>query len=86
MTAQVVEKWNPFAKIRQDLFGVIDIVALDGRSIIGIQCTSGSNHSARRKKIEASTVIPLWKQSGGVIKLISWHKVKNRFQIKEETL
>ncbi len=27
-TAQVVEHWNPHAHIRQDLFGVIDIVAL----------------------------------------------------------
>lgn len=27
-TAQVVEKWNPHARIRQDLFGVIDIVAI----------------------------------------------------------
>ena len=25
-TAQVVEKWNPYAKIRQDLFEVIDVV------------------------------------------------------------
>lgn len=26
-TAQVVEKWNPHARIRQDLFDVIDVVA-----------------------------------------------------------
>ena len=25
--AQIVERWNPFARVRQDLFQVIDIVA-----------------------------------------------------------
>lgn len=28
MTAEVVERWNPHAKVRHDLFGSIDIVAL----------------------------------------------------------
>lgn len=52
--AQVVERWNPHARVRQDLFGVIDIVAivpsaesdptpraLEGSApaIIGIQAT-----------------------------------------------
>lgn len=27
-TAQVVERWNPHARVRQDLFGVIDLVAI----------------------------------------------------------
>ena len=25
----IVERWNAFAKIRQDLFGIIDILAID---------------------------------------------------------
>jgi len=54
-TAQVVEKWNPHARIRQDLFGCIDLVMLDdaGLGVIGVQVTSGSAHSARvRKSLE----------------------------------
>jgi hypothetical protein len=36
---QVVEKWNPHARIRQDLFGCIDIVALvPGTEAIGGLC------------------------------------------------
>jgi hypothetical protein len=52
-TVQVVEKWNAFAKVRVDLFGFIDLVAMDGKCIYGIQSTSGSNLSARLKKIGA---------------------------------
>jgi hypothetical protein len=49
--AQVVEKWNAFAKIRVDLFGCIDIVAVrPGVPVLGVQCTSHGNLAARVKK------------------------------------
>lgn len=49
--AQVVEKWNAFAKVRKDLFDVIDIVAIrPGCPVLGVQCTSHSNLSARVTK------------------------------------
>lgn len=45
--AKVVEKWNPFAKIRQDLFGA-DVLALKpGEPVLVVQATPGSNHAAR---------------------------------------
>ena len=54
----VVEKWNHFARIRQDCFGFADLLACrpnknpGGRGdICLVQCTSGSNHGARVKKI-----------------------------------
>lgn len=47
----VVEHWNPFAKIRQDLFHFIDIVAIKEGVIKLIQVTSQSNVSARKNKI-----------------------------------
>jgi hypothetical protein len=52
--AGVVEKWNPHAKIRHDLWGWCDIVALCPKGeqcLIFIQVTSGSNHAARVAKI-----------------------------------
>jgi len=51
----IVEKWNPHAQIRQDLWGWCDIVALDPRrgETHFIQVTTGSNHAARRVKILA---------------------------------
>jgi hypothetical protein len=40
--AKVVEKWNPFAKIRQDLFGA-DILALKpGEPVLVVQATTDS--------------------------------------------
>ena len=50
---QIVEHWNAFARVRQDLFGIGDIlgISITGESHI-IQVTSYSNMNARIKKIE----------------------------------
>ena len=65
-TAQVVERWNPYARVRQDLFGCIDLVVLDGSSYgpLGVQVTSGSGHSARVKKSIAEPRVAEWLRSG----------------------
>lgn len=52
--AEVVEKWNPYARVRQDLFGFTDIVAVRGDSTLFVQCTSAANVPARRRKIADS--------------------------------
>ena len=36
----VVEKWNPFVKIRQDLFGFIDVLAIRENETLAVQVTS----------------------------------------------
>lgn len=85
MTCQVVERWNQFAKVRQDLFGFIDIVAMATSGvatsglepgIIGVQCTSGEggNRAARRAKIIAEPKAFTWLKAGGEIWLITWAK------------
>ena len=77
------EKFNPHVGpfgIRQDLFGFIDIVALDPEhGIIAIQSTSGGCHSGHRKKIlEDRTIRAMeWLECGKgrtKIWLISWTK------------
>ena len=47
--AEVVERWNPHARIRQDLFGFGDIIAIRwGESgPLLVQCTGGANMSKR---------------------------------------
>ena len=48
-TAKVVEHWDPYAKIRQDLFGM-DILALKPvEPVLVVQATTGSNHAARAR-------------------------------------
>ncbi|HEX7325184.1 MAG TPA: hypothetical protein VF292_07505 [Rhodanobacteraceae bacterium] len=46
-TAEVVERWNPHARVRHDLFNVADILAVRGAETLAVQVTSGSNVPAR---------------------------------------
>lgn len=79
-TCHVVEHWNAFSRRRIDAFGFIDILAIrDGDAICGMQCTSGSNVSARRTKIvqECSVAARAWLSSGR-IEVWGWRKVGPR--------
>lgn len=73
-TCQIVEKWNPHARIRQDCFGFGDILAYHRRKgmVALIQTTSASNFTARRKKIMVSPHRDGWKASFGKIILHGW--------------
>lgn len=78
-TAQVVEKWNAFAKRRIDLFGVIDIVAIhpDAIGCKGIQTTSGSNMSARIAKAMAEPTLKTWLKTGNSFVIHGWRTIKD---------
>ena len=83
----VTEHWNSFARIRQDLFGFADLIAIDRDKgeIILVQVTSQGNHSTRRNKIQAAVEAKEWILAGGLILLLSFKKDKsNRWQSKEE--
>ncbi|HEY3319590.1 MAG TPA: hypothetical protein VGP72_03835 [Planctomycetota bacterium] len=74
-TAQVVEHWNSFAHIRQDLFGVIDIVAVaPGRGFFGVQATSSTNISTRVAKSKAEPRLKTWLEAGGRFAVVGWGK------------
>jgi hypothetical protein len=79
--AQVVEHWNPFAKVRQDLFKWIDIVAVHPKlaGVIGIQTTTASNVSARAQKARHNPALKAWINAGGRLLLHGWEKKKNRW-------
>ncbi len=70
----VAEHWNSFSKRRVDLFGFVDLVALTGQAIVGIQTTSRGNASSRRRKIDDLETATAWRQSGGVIEVWGWAK------------
>lgn len=72
---QVVEKWNAFAKIRQDLFGCIDIVSIGSHGILGIQACARSSVSARLEKAQAQPGLRQWLASGGLFVVQGWGKV-----------
>ena len=75
-TAQVVERYNPYAHVRIDLFGFIDIVAIkegeDG--VVGVQTTTASGFSARYKKILGIPAARIWLEAGNKILLHGWAK------------
>ena len=75
-TAAVVEKFNSFVKIRQDLFGFIDILAIraDKTGCFGVQATSSANHNSRVYKAKASPHLKTWLASGNSFEVWSWGK------------
>ena len=77
----IVEHWNPHARIRQDMFGIIDIVALDHtRGVLGVQCT-GSAFAEHHRKLtgERREACQDWLLTpGAYLELWGWRKVKKR--------
>lgn len=75
--AQVVERYNPHARRRVDLYGWIDIVALDGKpGVLGVQATSASNLSSRVQKIcgECAEAAEEWLRAGNRAEVWAWSK------------
>jgi translation initiation factor IF-1 len=71
------ERWIPMMKIRQDLFGFIDLLAVDpvGKQTIGVQATAGTNNaSARVHKICAEPRARIWLEAGNKIFVHAWEK------------
>ena len=73
-TAEVVEHWNPHARVRNDLFGVIDVLALKGAETLAVQATSDSNVSARVRKIAESEHIAAIREAGWTVVVHGWSK------------
>lgn len=76
LIAQVVEKWIPQSGRRLDLFGCIDIIALDDcLGCLGIQATSGSNVASRADKAKAEPRLRKWLKRGNRFEVWGWRKV-----------
>ena len=73
---EVTERWNPFAKIRQDLFNFVDVLCIKDGETVAVQTTSYSNVSARIKKISELDTPPIVKMAGWKIIIQGWHKNK----------
>lgn len=84
---QVVEKWNPHARIRQDLYGIIDILCVGDRETVAVQTTSGSSVSARIKKMMDSPALPHLREAGWRIIIHGWTKnSKGKYVLREVDL
>jgi hypothetical protein len=73
---QIVERWNPHARIRQDLFGIGDILAIKASETLLVQTTSRGNVAARVTKIQESEHLSTILAAGWKITVHGWGKLK----------
>lgn len=79
--AAVVERWNPHVKIRQDLFGIIDVIGVKRGKTIGVQSTTFANRTSRmRKMVEHENIGPI-READWTLEVHGWRKVKNKWQV-----
>jgi hypothetical protein len=79
----VVERWNPHARIRQDLFGVFDLLAVRDGVTMGVQVTS-TGVASRVKKIADSEMVPALRRAGWALMVHGWRKsAKGRYILRE---
>lgn len=81
----IVEKYNSFIKVRQDLYGFGDILAVrKGGETMIVQTTSGSNFAARMAKIKALPAAAIWHCPPvyRTIMVHGWRKVGARGAVK----
>ena len=73
----VVERWIPQARIRKDLFGFIDLVAITDKKTVGVQATSTGNMGARERKILATPAAKIWAAAPDrEVLIIGWRKYR----------
>jgi len=79
----ITERWNPHARVRQDLFGFIDMLAVKEGEILGVQTTSRSNMSARARKIAEHENVAAVRKAGMRLEVHGWARdTKGRWAVK----
>jgi hypothetical protein len=73
-TVAVTEKWNPHARIRLDLFGFVDLLAIKEGQTLAIQTTSASNFADRRAKILEHDNLSKVLSAGWSVHVHGWRK------------
>jgi hypothetical protein len=82
MVCAITEKFNPHVGphgVRQDLFGIIDVLALDPqRGVVGVQsCTTQFLEHYRTLTVEKAQATFDWLRTPGtVLEIWAWRKLK----------
>lgn len=81
LAEKVEMPFNPFSKVRRDLFGMADVLSVKGDTVLLVQATSQSNVSARVKKLTATPARVVWCASPNrLLQVWGWRKVGNRWK------
>lgn len=81
-----VEYWLSFGGkggVRKDLWGFVDVLAMNDDEVVGVQVTSRSNMSARVKKARKSQHFRRFCLHNKFV-VHGWDKYKNRWRLKEK--
>jgi len=76
-TVAVVERWNPHIKIRQDLFGFVDLLAIRRGETLAVQTTTGDHLADRIAKLDDPKVlakVAAVREAGWKIHMHGWRK------------
>ena len=76
-TVAIVEYFNYFTKRRHDLFQFADLLAIRKDEVLLVQVTSGTNVSARVKKITDNEHLPAVREAGMRVEVHGWRKLKS---------
>jgi len=83
---QVTEHWNQWARVRQDLFGFIDILAIRDAEILAVQACIRSDVATRATKIANHPNVGAVRKAGIRIEVWGWGTVgghgSNRVELK----
>ncbi len=74
-TVAIVEHWNSFCHIRQDLFGFIDLLCLRGGETLAVQTTVGGEVARRIAKIADLPVVAEVRKAAWKIEVHGWRKL-----------
>ncbi|SRR5579883_1555055 len=82
--ADVVERFLPRIERRHDLFGCIDIIAVDRREpgILGVQATSLPHVAERLTKARGKPELSAWLRAGGRFEVWGWYKRAGEWRVK----
>lgn len=75
----VVERWIPQAKVRRDLYGFGDILAVSDAGIWAVQVSMTGDRGRRLEKLQNLVIGPRvvrWLRAGGHVFVIAWTKHK----------
>lgn len=81
---EVVEHWNPHARIRQDLFGFIDLIAVRRDMTLAVQTTTVDNVSTRVRKIAEHPNIGAVREAGWQVMVHGWAKKNGKWVLARE--
>jgi hypothetical protein len=79
-----LERWNPHANIRQDLFGIGDVLGVhpEGREFLLVQTTTRKHISERINKATGCAALVVWLKAGGRFEVWGWAQKDRHWNAK----